>query len=78
LFELSKNFNSRNQGWLMDKYLQQQEPVKNVHGMIPQTTMPTSQMRSPSAPFTPQPTYDVPPTREEEYRQRTMEAEAEC
>ncbi|XP_053396911.1 uncharacterized protein LOC123552816 isoform X2 [Mercenaria mercenaria] len=78
LFELSKNFNSRNQGWLMDRYIQQQEPVKNVHGMIPQTTMPTSQMRSPSAPYTPQPTYDIPPTREEEYRQRTMEAEAEC
>lgn len=78
LFELSKNFNSKNQGWLMDRYIQQQEPVKNVHGIMPQTTMPTSQMRSPSAPYTPQPTYDIPPTREEEYRQRTMEAEAEC
>ncbi|KAL4232688.1 hypothetical protein ACF0H5_007376 [Mactra antiquata] len=78
LFELSKNFNSQKQGWLMDRYIQQQEPVKNTHGMIPQTTMPTSQMRSPQ--YTPQPTYDtgMPSTREEEFRPRTLEAEAEC
>ncbi|KAH3736148.1 hypothetical protein DPMN_042710 [Dreissena polymorpha] len=73
LFELSKNFNSRGQGWLMDRYIQQQEPLKNPHGMMPQTTMPTSMMRSPT--FTPQPTFDLPSTRDE---QRQREAEAEC
>ncbi|KAK3576344.1 hypothetical protein CHS0354_039278 [Potamilus streckersoni] len=52
LFELSRNFHSRGPGWLMDRYIQQQEPLHNVH--IPQTPAHTSNFRSP--PFTPLPT----------------------
>nr|XP_022292656.1 titin-like isoform X3 [Crassostrea virginica] len=41
LFELSRNFNRKDQAWLMDKYIQQQEPLQNVHGTAPQTPAPT-------------------------------------
>ncbi|XP_056014185.1 AT-rich interactive domain-containing protein 4B-like isoform X2 [Ostrea edulis] len=41
LFELSRNFNRKEQAWLMDKYIQQQEPLQNVHGTVPQTPAPT-------------------------------------
>ncbi|CAG2185304.1 unnamed protein product [Mytilus edulis] len=41
LFELSRNFSSRGQAWLMEKYIQQQEPVANVHGVVPHTPVPT-------------------------------------
>ena len=41
LFELSRNFNRKGQQWLMDRYIQQQEPVANVHGTVPQTPAPT-------------------------------------
>lgn len=75
LFELSKNFTNRGQGWLMDRYIQQQEPMKNVHGIGPQASMPTSQARTP--PYTPRHTFEVPPTREEPLP-KTLEAEAEC
>lgn len=75
LFELSKNFSSHGQGWLMDRYIQQQEPMKNVHGIMPQPTLPTSQMRSPL--FNSQATFDMPSTRGGE-EHRTLEAEAEC
>ena len=75
LFELSKSFTSRSQGWLMDRYIQQQEPMKNVHGTGPQASMQTSQLRTPE--FTPQQTFDLPVTSEEP-RSRILEAEAEC
>jgi len=42
LFELSRNFNTRGQAWLMERYIRQQEPVANVHGMVPHTPAPTS------------------------------------
>lgn len=41
LFELSRNFNRKDQAWLMDKYIQQQEPLQNVHGTAPHTPAPT-------------------------------------
>ena len=41
LFELSRNFSNRGQAWLMEKYIQQQEPVANVHGVVPHTPVPT-------------------------------------
>ena len=58
----------------MDRYIQQQEPVKNANGMAPQMSAPTSRVRSP--PFTPQHTLDLPG--QGESRQRTLEQEAEC
>ncbi|OWF37664.1 titin-like isoform X2 [Mizuhopecten yessoensis] len=41
LFELSRNFN-RGQAWLMEKYIQQQEPAENTRGMVPHTPAPTA------------------------------------
>lgn len=41
LFELSRNFNRKDQAWLMDKYIQQQEPLQNVQGTAPHTPAPT-------------------------------------
>ncbi|XP_060085801.1 protein piccolo-like [Ylistrum balloti] len=41
LFELSRNFN-RGQAWLMEKYIQQQEPAENTRGMVPITPAPTA------------------------------------
>ena len=41
LFELSRNFSNRGQAWLMEKYIQQQEPVANTHGVVPHTPVPT-------------------------------------
>ncbi|KAK3096492.1 hypothetical protein FSP39_000692 [Pinctada imbricata] len=41
LFELSRNFARKEEQWLMARYLQQQEPVDNVHGTVPQTPAPT-------------------------------------
>ncbi|XP_061169238.1 titin-like isoform X2 [Saccostrea echinata] len=46
LFELSRNFNRKDQAWLMDKYIQQQEPLQNVHGTVPQTPAPTQDQQS--------------------------------
>lgn len=42
LFELSRNFNTKGQTWLMERYIQQQEPVPNVNGMLPGTPAPTA------------------------------------
>ncbi|GFS13776.1 histone-lysine N-methyltransferase SETD1B-A-like [Elysia marginata] len=45
LFELSKNFHSRGPAWLVERYIQQQQPLPaEVHGYqgYPQTPAPTS------------------------------------
>ena len=61
----------------MDRYIQQQEPVKNAHGVGPHASAPTSRVRSPT--YTPQHTLDLPSGHNEEaIRQRTLEQEAEC
>lgn len=45
LFELSKNFHNRGPEWLVERYIQQQQPLS----AYPQTPAPTSSIRHPSA-----------------------------
>ena len=42
LFDLSRNFQNRGQAWLMERYINQQEPVANLHGTLPHTPAPTT------------------------------------